>query len=178
MSSRKKQGEQNGSSRNLDGRRLRTVTEAKALAEYLAVKPEMDRKEKEERRKRWEQVVDAAEKREEEVKSGRGKGRVDEEWVEQKEKAESSAREDVLRALKAGEIKSVLGNVEESPSESDHSGDGGSESEDDITAKESTSAPKPSSRAFYGWDEDEDITSEEDEPEKNVQSVKGKGKAR
>jgi len=50
MSSRKKknQGETNGSSRNLDGRRLRTVTEAKALAEYLVVKPEMDKKEKEE----------------------------------------------------------------------------------------------------------------------------------
>jgi len=55
MSSKRKknQGEDNGSSRNLNGRRLRTVTEAKALAEYLAIKPEMERKEKEKRRQRW-----------------------------------------------------------------------------------------------------------------------------
>lgn len=65
MSSRRKknQGEGNSSNRNLDGRRLRTVNEAKALAEYLALKPEMEKKEKEARRKRWEQVVDLAEKR-------------------------------------------------------------------------------------------------------------------
>src|ERR1700748_1715654 len=55
MSSRKKknQGDAHASSRNLDGRRLRTIKEAKALAEYLAVKPEMDKTEKEERLKRW-----------------------------------------------------------------------------------------------------------------------------
>ena len=54
MSSKRKrnQGENDGSSRNLDGRRIRTVNEAKALAEYLAVKPEMDRRQKEERRRR------------------------------------------------------------------------------------------------------------------------------
>jgi len=70
MSSRKKknQGEANGSSRNLDGRRLRTITEAKALAEYLALKPDMDKKEKEERRKRWQQVVELAEQQQDELK--------------------------------------------------------------------------------------------------------------
>jgi len=48
MSSKRKrnQGEDNGSSRNLDGRRLRTVNEAKALAEYLAIKPDMAKREK------------------------------------------------------------------------------------------------------------------------------------
>lgn len=47
MSSRKKKTQdENGSSRNLDGRRLRTVNEAKALAEYLAIKPDMDKKER------------------------------------------------------------------------------------------------------------------------------------
>ena len=68
MSSKRKkaQGENNGSNRNLDGRRLRTVHEAKALAEYLALKPDMEKKEKEERRKRWQQVIDMAEKKEEE----------------------------------------------------------------------------------------------------------------
>src|SRR4051794_20742598 len=48
MSSKRKRnrGDENASSRNLDGRRLRTVNEAKALAEYLAIKPEMAKKEK------------------------------------------------------------------------------------------------------------------------------------
>ena len=54
MSSKRKnnQGDANSSNRNLDGRRLRTVNEAKALAEYLALKPEMEKKEKEARRAR------------------------------------------------------------------------------------------------------------------------------
>ncbi|TKA76393.1 hypothetical protein B0A49_04292, partial [Cryomyces minteri] len=105
MSSRKKRGEADtGSNRNLDGRRLRTVTEAKALAEYLALKPEMEKKEKEERRKRWEMVVQAAEEREEEVRSGRaggGKGRLDGKWVEAKEEVESKTREAVVAAMRA-----------------------------------------------------------------------------
>ena len=53
MQSKRRRGgnaeEANGSNRNLDGRRLRTVAEAKRLAEYLALKPEMEAKEKEER---------------------------------------------------------------------------------------------------------------------------------
>lgn len=178
MSSRKKTGERNGSNRNLDGRRLRTVTEAKALAEYLAVKPEMDRKEKEERRKRWEQVVEATEKREEELRSGKGKGKVDEEWVEQKEKAESGARGDILRALKAGEIKNVLGNVEESGSGTGESSEGGSESEDEIPAKVEAPSSKGMSKAFYGWDdEDDDMSEEEEEQADQEPMTKGKGKA-
>ena len=79
MSSRKNRNQQqtmNGSNRNLDGRRLRTVEEAKRLAEYLAVKPEMDKKEKEERKRRWEAVVEAAERREEEIKSGKAGSRL------------------------------------------------------------------------------------------------------
>lgn len=180
MSSRKKQGEQNGSNRNLDGRRLRTVTEAKALAEYLAVKPEMDRKEKEERRKRWEQVVQAAERREEEIKNGRSRGKVDEEWVEQKEKAESSTRDDILRAIKAGDIKNVLGNVEESPSGSEHSAEDGSESEDEIPHQADTSVAKqPAGKTFFGWDEeDDDMSDEDEEQEPEPQPVEGKGKGK
>lgn len=49
MSSRKRKQNAElatGSARNLDGRRIRTVTEAKNLAAYLATKPDMDRKEK------------------------------------------------------------------------------------------------------------------------------------
>ncbi|KAI9677704.1 MAG: hypothetical protein M1829_002476 [Trizodia sp. TS-e1964] len=109
MSSRRKknQGENNGSNRNLDGRRLRTVTEAKALAEYLALKPDMDKKEKEQRRKRWEQVVEAAERREDEIKTG-SKGRVDGKWVEDKEEAEERTRDAVTAAMKSGNYKDNL----------------------------------------------------------------------
>ena len=101
MSSRKKRSAeaQNGSNRNLDGRRLRTITEAKNLATYLATKPEMERREKEERRKRWEAVVEAAERREEEIRSGKkGKG-LSEEWVVEKEEVGEGVRDAVKRAM-------------------------------------------------------------------------------
>ena len=104
MSSRKKRNAeaQNGSNRNLDGRRLRTITEAKNLATYLAMKPDMDRQEKEERRKRWEAVVEAAERREEEIRSGKkGKG-LSEEWVAEKEEVGEGVRDAVRRAMMRG----------------------------------------------------------------------------
>ncbi|KXL43552.1 hypothetical protein M433DRAFT_308031 [Acidomyces richmondensis BFW] len=105
MSSRKNRQQQNsnGSNRNLDGRRLRTVDEAKRLADYLAIKPEMEKKEKEERKRRWEAVVAAAEKKEEEIKSGKtgaNQGRLPAEYVEGKEKAEEATREAVLKATR------------------------------------------------------------------------------
>ena len=103
MSSKRKnnQGDNNGSSRNLDGRRLRTVTEAKALAEYLALKPEMDKKEKEDRRKRWQQVVDMAEQREEEVRSS-SKAKLSGQWIEDKEEASDRTREAVSTVMDSG----------------------------------------------------------------------------
>ncbi len=106
-SKRKKQREDNGSSRNLDGRRLRTVAEAKSLAEYLAIKPKMEREEKEKRRQRWEEVVALAEKREEEIKHGT-KGKLDGKWVEDKEEAGERARDAVLAAMKAGNYRDNL----------------------------------------------------------------------
>ena len=56
MSSRRKknQGDSNSSNQNLDCRRLQTITETKAVAEYLALKPEMEKKEREARQNRWE----------------------------------------------------------------------------------------------------------------------------
>lgn len=183
MSSRKRnQPQDTGSNRNLDGRRLRTVTEAKALAEYLAVKPKMDRREKEERRKRWEAVVEAAEKKEEEIKHGDGKrGRLDEKWLEEKEEAERKTRAAVLAALQKGEIKSVLGQVGES-SGSDEASECGSESDDDIPAKEGSNekGAAQTNRTFFGWDEEDDFMSDEDDeeqPEEEKQESKGKGKA-
>lgn len=167
MSSKRKrnQGDDNGSSRNLDGRRLRTVNEAKALAEYLAIKPEMAKREKEERRKRWEQVVELAERREEEIRSG-NKGKVDGKWVEDKEEAGERTREAVLAAMKSGDYKDNL------LATSGGSGPGNSESEDEDMAEASskgTTPPsepeaKPTARKFFGFDDDDEfMSSDEDE---------------
>jgi hypothetical protein len=168
MSSKRKrnQGENNGSSRNLDGRRLRTVNEAKALAEYLAIKPEMAKKEKEERRKRWEQVVELAERREAEIKSG-NKGKVDGKWVEDKEEANERTREAVLAAMKSGDYKdNLLGT-----SHGSGSGSGKSGSDDEempgTSSKETTppSEPeaKPKARTFFGFDDDDEFMSSDDD---------------
>jgi hypothetical protein len=180
MSSRKKknQGDPNASSRNLDGRRLRTVTEAKALAEYLAVKPEMDKKEKDERLKRWEQVVEMAEKRQDELKSG-GKARLDGRWMEAKEEAADKTREAILEALKAGEIKDLLGDSDMSVggSDEDESSENEAQSGESPAKAESSNA---GSRSFYGWEEEEELSDsdeeeeEEEEEEKNGDTEKTK----
>lgn len=108
MSSRKKKQNAElatGSARNLDGRRLRTITEAKNLATYLATKPDMDRKEKEERRKRWEAVVELAEQREADMRAGktadgRRKG-LSSEWMEEKEEVGENVKNAVKMAMAA-----------------------------------------------------------------------------
>ncbi|KAF7895525.1 uncharacterized protein EAF01_009487 [Botrytis porri] len=170
MSSKRKkgQGDQNGSSRNLDGRRLRTVNEAKALAEYLAIKPEMAKKDKEERRKRWEQVVELAERREQEIKNGT-KGKVDGKWVEDKEEAGERTREAVLAAMKAGDYKDNLlatsigsgSGTDGSASEEDEVM-GGTDSNDTSPLSESTPG-KPKAMNFFGFDEDDEFMSDDDE---------------
>jgi hypothetical protein len=167
MSSKRKknQGEDNGSSRNLDGRRLRTVNEAKALAEYLAIKPEMAKREKEERRKRWEQVVELAERREEEIRSG-NKGKVDGKWVEDKEEANERTREAVLAAMKAGDYRDNLLSISVGAASS-------SSSEEDVmcgTSSKDTTPPsepqsKPKAKTFFGFDEDDEFMSDDDEEE-------------
>lgn len=170
MSSRRKrnQGENNGSNRNLDGRRLRTVTEAKALAEYLALKPEMEKKEKEARRKRWEQVVELAERKEEELRSG-AKAKVDGKWVEDKDEAGERTREAVLAAMKAGDYKD---NLLAGSSGSSGGGSVGESSEDEEMSAPSSSATTPPSsskvdaaptRKFLGFDEDDEFMSDEEE---------------
>lgn len=169
MSSRKKQGEQNGSSRNLDGRRLRTVQEAKALAEYLTSKPEMERKEREEKRKRWEDIVASTERKQEELRAGRG--RLDAGFLEGKEEAEQKTREAIEAMLRA-------------------EGRGSSEEEEGAVdgpaaAGSSSSKPAVAPRAVYGWeDEDDEFMSDSEEEEevseedvKPAYEGKGKGKA-
>lgn len=179
MSSRKKknQGDENASSRNLDGRRIRTVTEAKALAEYLAIKPEMEAKEKEKRRERWQQIVDAAEQKEHEIKNS-SRGRLDGKWVEDKEEVGERTREAVLAAMKAGHFKdNLLGTSHGSATSEDAEDD--SEMDDD--EEDNAAGPSKSSkgkavprqgaqpaaptqtRAFAGFDEDDEFMSSSDE---------------
>ncbi|KAL2799637.1 hypothetical protein BJX66DRAFT_293355 [Aspergillus keveii] len=190
MSSRRKrnQGDDNGSSRNLDGRRLRTVNEAKALAEYLAVKPEMDKKEKEERRRRWQAVVEAAEKRQEEIKNGGGKQKIDGQWMEDKDEMNEKAREAVLAAMKEGVWTDNLrdhllggsstsaseGSGQETPSASE-------ESDDEEEMKDAPAKAGPSQaaapRRYIGFDDDDEFMSDSEE-EEEAAAEKGKGKAK
>ncbi|KAK4555506.1 hypothetical protein LTR86_007258 [Recurvomyces mirabilis] len=193
MSSRKNRNQNvdpNGSNRNLDGRRLRTVDEAKKLADYLAIKPEMEKKEKDERKKRWEAVVEAAERREEEIKSGKlgaGQGRLDAEYVESKEAAEEKTREAVLRAM----TEEMVG-LERTGSESSVEEDGEESGEDEDAGSASSHEEKAPGNAFFDWDEDEDEDDEDEDDDQDDEMVKerettmkteatayqGKGKAR
>ena len=164
MSSKRKrnQGEDNGSSRNLDGRRLRTVNEAKALAEYLAIKPEMAKKEKEERKKRWEQVLELADRREQEIRTG-SKSKVDGKWVEDKEEAGERTREAVLAAMKAGDYKDNLMAVESSSEDEEM----GSSSKGTTPPSDRDVKPKEQSRKFFGFDEDDEFMSSDEDEEEN-----------
>lgn len=177
MASRKKKGVNVvNSNRNLDGRRIRTIGEAKALAEYLAVKPDMDRKEKEERRKRWESVVEAAERTQQEIKDGTYKNnasRGDGEWVNQKEDVESRIRDDIAKAMEQGLTKGDALSMLEEPGSSEESIEG-SEGSDDSEAvpaaeKSAASSSKVANKArkVWGWDdEDDDDMSSSDEDTK------------
>jgi hypothetical protein len=163
MSSRKKQGgEVNGSSRNLDGRRLRTVTEAKALAEYLAIKPEMEKKEQDEKRKRWEDIVASTERKQEEILGSRGKAMLDGKWVEEKEECENKTREAIEKMMMAQR-----------------------ESSEDEEVVQTASSSKAAAPTMFGWeDEDAEFMSDSEEEEevseedtKPQYEGKGKGKA-
>jgi hypothetical protein len=165
MSSRKKkQGDVNGSSRNLDGRRLRTVTEAKVLAEYLAIKPEMEQREKEERRKKWEDIMASTERKQEELQHSRGTARLDGKWVEDKEEAENKTREAIEKMLMAQR-------------------DSSEEEEDEAQPTPSSSKPVQQ-RTMFGWDDEDDefMSDSEEEDEVSEEDVKpvieGKGKAK
>jgi hypothetical protein len=165
MSSRKKkQGDVNGSSRNLDGRRLRTVTEAKVLAEYLAIKPEMEQREKDERRKKWEDIVASTERKQEELQNSRGTARLDGKWVEDKEEAEIKTREAIEKMLMAQRESS--------------------EEDEEEEAQPAASASKPmQQRTVFGWDdEDDEFMSDSEEEEVSEEDAKpvveGKGKAK
>ncbi|KAL1855708.1 hypothetical protein Daus18300_010991 [Diaporthe australafricana] len=189
MSSKRKKnrGDEHGSSRNLEGRRLRTVTEAKALAEFLAIKPEMEQKEKEKRRERWTAIVEAAERREEEIKNG-NKGRLDGKWVEDKEEAGERTRDAVLAAMKSGSYKdNLFGTSEGSSSTSADAMEEDSDGEEANAEEASSGATTPVSdkgkgkepatskgnvkpRSFFGFEEDDEFMSSDEEDE----GVKGR----
>ena len=192
MSSKRKknQGDNNGSSRNLDGRRLRTVAEAKSLAEYLAIKPKMEKEEKEKRRKRWEDIVAMAERREDEIRHGT-KAQVDGKWIEDKTEAGERTREAVLAAMKAGTFSDNLLSSS-GGSSSAAADDAAMEDLEDEEASSSTPSSPPSDgneepqkekpRTFFGFDEDDEFMSsdEESEGEKAVEppATRGKGKGK
>ncbi|CAN8104328.1 unnamed protein product [Discula destructiva] len=180
MSSKRKKGggDPNASSRNLDGRRLRTVTEAKALAEYLAIRPEMEKKEKEKRRERWTQIVDAADRREEEIRNV-SRGRMDGKWMEDKEEAGERTRDAVLAAMREGIVKDdLLGTSAGSASSAelealreDSAGEDGADRSSGATtpvsdegkgkATQTAASVKP--RTFFGFDEDDEFMSSDEE---------------
>ncbi|KAL9087917.1 MAG: hypothetical protein Q9165_006479 [Trypethelium subeluteriae] len=196
MQSRKKRdtGPNTSSNRALGGPRYRVIAEAKSLAEYYATQPELERKEKEEKRKRWEAIVDAAEKKQEEVRAGKGgKGKLDGKWVESKEEAEEKMREAVRRAMSNGEVGGLLREGSDVSAEGSSEGMSDSEESKDEEeqavisrgAKEERGSKQAHSRTFYGWDEDEDMSNEsEDEDDASnevvpvTEKVTGKGKAR
>lgn len=188
MSSRKNRDRNaDGSNRNLDGRRLRTVDEAKKLADYLATKPEMEKRERDEKRKRWEAVVEAAERKEEEIRSGRGgngSGRLDAKYVESKEEAERLTREAMLESMREDNVEPARTGSESSEDRKDN--------EDDRTGSSegSSASPGPAVQAktapiFFGWDDDELSEDDEDEsveepvtPGEGLPAISGKGKAK
>lgn len=170
MSSRKNRNQENhGSSRNLDGRRLRTVKEAKALAEYLAIKPDMEQKEKEKRRQRWEQIVQESERKEAEIRSD-SKGRIDGKWVEAKEESNKRTRDAVLAAIKAGNYTDNLFGTSNGSMSTDQSNSTNASDEEDKSSssessisrgKEKLAATKP--RNYIGFDVEDEFMSSEDE---------------
>ncbi|CAK7233935.1 hypothetical protein SBRCBS47491_008779 [Sporothrix bragantina] len=174
MSSKRKknQEEDNGSSRNLDGRRLRTVTEAKSLAEYLAIKPEMDRREKERRRQRWENIVEIAEKKEDDIKRG-GKGRLDGKWVDDKEEANERTRAAVLSAMKSGQFVDNLQLGTSAGSNTSAASDSGSNSNKDVDSKADDGASSGGSESPAL--ESRTVTTK---PDHSAVTDKGKGKAK
>ena len=188
MSSRKNRNQQNqnpnGSNRNLDGRRLRTVDEAKRLAEYLAIKPGMDQKEKDERKKRWEKVVEEAEKKEEMIKSGKmgsGQGRLDAEYVESKDLAEEKTREAVLKAMREGTLDLERTGSESSMEVDDEGSEDEAEEENSRSSEDVTDKKDQSSGpTYFGWDDDEDEESEEEDEgplaSEQPTAYEGKGK--
>lgn len=172
MSSKKKKDQNtNGSSRNLDGRRLRTVEQAKSLAEYLAIGPEMTKQAKEKRRERQEQVIAAADKKMDEMRNGTT-ATVDSQFVEDIEDSDERTRQIIAAAMKNGAYTdNMMGTSEGSSSSKPSQKRSDSEDGDEASSKESTPPSEPTKESkgkgkapvFFGFDEDDDFLSSDDE---------------
>ena len=134
----------------------------------------MEQKEKERRRERWQQIVELAEQKEAEIKSG-SKSKIDGQWVEDKEESSERTRDAVLAAMKAGNYKdNLLGTSHASASSEESKEQSGSENEkEDPSSKESTPPAerakpdkgKEKARTFFGFDEDDEFMSSDEEEE-------------
>jgi len=153
MSSKKKRGEEdNGSSRNLDGRRLRTINEAKSLAQYLVVKPEMDQQQKKERLKRLEELVESTERKKEEILGGKNR-RVDGKWLDDKKRVIDGLRESILAKADADKQKKATQDTSPEPSTQPvASASASSSSSSSGSSKAQTTKPVQ----VYGWDDGDD----------------------
>jgi hypothetical protein len=183
MSSRKKGQENSDSCRNLDGRRMRTVKEAKALAAWLEVKPEMEKQEREKRMKRWRDIVEAAEKKEE----GKGQRFDDVEWLEGLEEGRERTRDAVLAAFGDRGVEGLVKRwgAEDGGSSSGESSGGASEEEtEDGGAGDVVKLGKAVvEKRFAGWDDEDEEFMSSDEDMEDVEEEeevvgKGKGKAK
>lgn len=172
MSSKKKKDQNtNGSSRNLDGRRLRTVEQAKSLAEYLAIEPEMTKQAKEKRRERQEQIIAAADKKVEEIKNG-NKATLDSQFMEDIEDSNERTRDIIAAAMKNGAYTdNLMGTSEGSSSSKPSQTRSDSEDAAEAGSKESTppsesakeSKGKGKAPVFFGFDEDDEFLSSDEE---------------
>lgn len=185
MSSKKKRNgeENNDSCRNLDGRRIRTVKEAKALAAYLEIKPEMERKEKERRKERWRKIIEQAEMREaeEEGRTAGGKRFEDVAWLEQTEEERERTRQAVLKAMEEGAFeKDTDGSSEDDDDMADAGPSNSSGAITPPTPKEKfdDKRVKIAGPKFADFDDDEFMSSDEEEEEEQVAEVEGKGKGK
>jgi hypothetical protein len=132
----------------------------------------MEKKEKEKRRERWEQIVQISEQKEAEIKTG-SKSRLDGQWVEDKEESSERTREAVLAAMKAGNYRdNLLGTSHDSGSTQPSNGQSGSDEEKGASSGESTPPPaeeskndKGKARSFFGFDEDDEFMSSDEEDE-------------
>ena len=137
---------------------MNVVATAKLLAEGLAKRDEQEKKQKEDRRQRLEEKIDAADRQMESIRNGKtgaGQGRLDAEYVESKELVEEKTREAVLAAMRLQAEKQDEMAVERTGSESsieEDAGDAsGGENADDWSSASSEDADPLRSQAVHGF---------------------------
>jgi hypothetical protein len=186
MSSRKKRDQNqnaNGSSRNLDGRRIRTVAEAKKLGEVLAKADKVQKEEEATRKKELEDRIEDTESKLELLKSGRlggDRGRLDAQYVESKEAVQNKTTESVMKGLREGTLQlDRLGGVvamdlDRTPEEDE----GRAEKEGSEGSDEPVQEEKKEVKALWGFDEEDDSEDDEEDPDTTPEpDVEGGNKA-